>query len=183
VTWRIVALVAVVLAAVGASLAAVPLAKDVVAGRSAAVLEDVPGPETGPQCPADARYVDEEPDGLRRDVLAAWRELEAAAEQDGVRVCVNDGKRSNAQQQREFDEAVEKFGTEELAAHYVLPPEKSHHVKGFAVDVQPWAAAEWVAEHGQAYGWCRRYDNEYWHFEYDPDYPAGCPAMLPDATS
>lgn len=182
-TWRIVALVAVVVAAVGAMVVAVPLAVEVVGGRGLAVLEDVPGPESGPECPVDSRYVDEEPDGLRPDVLAAWRELRAAAERDGVLACVNDGKRSNAQQQREFDEAVEKFGTEELAAGYVLPPGKSNHVKGFAVDVQPWSAAEWVAEHGQAHGWCRRYDNEYWHFEYNPDYRTGCPEMLPDATS
>jgi hypothetical protein len=178
--WPVVALVLVVVACVAASVAAVPLAVDVVGGRAEAVLADVPGPETGPECPVDARYVDEEPDGLRDDVLAAWEELRAAAD---VTMCVNDGKRSNAQQQREFDEAVEKFGTPELAADYVLPPGKSNHVKGIAVDVQPYAAAEWVEANGQAYGWCRRYDNEYWHFEYDPGYRDGCPDLLPDATS
>ena len=181
--WRIVALAAVVLATAAAMVVAVPLARDVVAGQGVAVLEDVPGPVTGPVCPVDDRYVDEAPEGLRSDVLAAWRELRAAAEQDGERMCVNDGKRSRAQQQAEFDEAVEKFGTPELAADYVLPPEKSNHVKGFAVDVQPWSAAEWVADNGTEHGWCRRYENEYWHFEYNPDYTAGCPAMLPKATS
>jgi hypothetical protein len=178
-----VALVLVVLAVVAGCVLAVPLAVEVVGGRAVAVLADVPGPDTGPECPADARYVDEEPDGLRDDVRAAWDELRAAAQNDGVTMCVNDGKRSNAQQQREFDEAVEKFGTPELAANYVLPPEKSNHVKGIAVDVQPYAAAEWVEANGQAYGWCRRYDNEYWHFEYDPAHDDGCPAMVPDATS
>ena len=175
-----VALVLVVLAAIAGCVVAVPLAVEQTAGTPKAVLEDVPGPDTGPECPVDARYVDEEPEGLRPDVLAAWRELRAAAD---VTMCVNDGKRSNAQQQREFDEAVEKFGTPELAANYVLPPGKSNHVKGIAVDVQPYAAAEWVEANGQAHGWCRRYDNEYWHFEYDPGYTAGCPALLPDATS
>ena len=173
----------VVLAAIAGCVVAVPLAVEQTAGTPRAVLEDVPGPDTGPECPVDARYVDEEPDGLRDDVLAAWLDLRAAAEGDGVAMCVNDGKRSNAQQQREFDEAVEKFGTPELAANYVLPPEKSNHVKGFAVDVQPYAAAEWVEANGQAHGWCRRYDNEYWHFEYDPAYTGGCPDLLPDATS
>ncbi|MGB3438794.1 MAG: D-alanyl-D-alanine carboxypeptidase family protein [Actinophytocola sp.] len=185
-TWhsvrRLVPLAAVALAAVAAAVLAVPLAVEVVAGRPSAVLEDVPGPDTGPVCPVDTRYVDEEPDGLRRDVLAAWRELLAAAEDDDIRLCLNDGKRSAGQQQAEFDEAVAKFGTPELAANYVLPPGKSNHVKGFAVDVQPYAAAEWVADNGEALGWCRRYDNEYWHFEYDPDYPRGCPDMLPNAT-
>lgn len=180
---RVVALVLVVLAAAAAVVVAVPLARDVVAGRSAAVLEDVPGPDDGPVCPVDDRYVDEEPDGLRRDALAAWRELVTAARENGVRLCLNDGKRSNAQQQAEFDEAVEKFGTPELAANYVLSPEKSNHVKGFAVDVQPHSAAGWVAEHGGTLGWCRRYENEYWHFEYAPAYTDGCPALLADATS
>lgn len=161
---------------------ALPFAREPLAGRGKAVLEDVPGPTTGPVCPVDKRYVDEAPEGLRRDVLAAWRDLRAAAERDDVVMCVNDGKRSNAQQQAEFDEAVKKFGTPELAGNYVLPPEKSNHVKGFAVDVQPWSAASWVEDNGGALGWCRRYENEYWHFEYDPAHTAGCPALLPNAT-
>ncbi|MFC4852309.1 D-alanyl-D-alanine carboxypeptidase family protein [Actinophytocola glycyrrhizae] len=182
-TWRVGALVLVVLAAAAAVVGAVPLARDVVAGRGTPVIEDVPGPDTGPVCPVDERYVDEEPAGLRDDVLAAWRALRSAAQESGVPLCLNDGKRSAGQQRAEFDEAVRRFGTPELAANYVLPPERSNHVKGFAVDVQPWAAAEWVAANGGVHGWCRRYENEYWHFEYDPAHPQGCPAMLPDATA
>ncbi|HEV7978582.1 D-alanyl-D-alanine carboxypeptidase family protein [Amycolatopsis sp.] len=144
---------------------------------------EVPGPETGPVCPLDKRYVDEEPQGPRPDVLDGWKRLRAKAETQGVRLCVQDSKRSVAQQQREFTEAVRRFGTPELAARYVLPPEKSMHVKGIAVDIQPTASAAWVEGNGRALGWCRRYENEYWHFEYDPAYETGgCPAMLPSAT-
>jgi len=58
------------------------------------------------------------------------------------------------------------------------------HVKGIAVDVQPLASASWVEEHGESLGWCRRYDNEPWHFEYDPEYTtAGCPELLPSASA
>lgn len=161
----------------------VTLAYDRVAGRPAAILEEVPGPETGPACPLDMRYVDEEPGGLRQDVLDAWHRLRATAGEQGVRLCVQDGKRSVGQQQREFDEAVRRFGNAELAARYVLPPEKSMHVKGLAVDVQPLESAGWVERNGRALGWCRRYLNEEWHFEYDPGYvTAGCPAMLPSAS-
>lgn len=187
-TWRsagvVMGAVLLVLAVVvPLSLAGVlPFAREPLAGQGKAVLEDVPGPATGPVCPVDDRYVDEKPEGLRPDVLAAWRALLAAADAADVHLCVNDGKRSNAQQQAEFDAAVDKFGTPELAADYVLPPEKSNHVKGFAVDVQPYSAAGWVEEHGGALGWCRRYENEYWHFEYDRDYTAGCPSLLPNAT-
>lgn len=162
----------------------VTLAYDRVAGQPAAVLEEIPGPETGPVCPLDERYVDEKPDGLRPDVLDAWRRLRAAAGEQGVTLCVQDGKRSVRQQEAEFADAVRRFGTPELAGKYVLPPEKSMHVTGIAVDVQPLASAGWVERNGAALGWCRRYQNEAWHFEYDPDYAsAGCPALLPSAAA
>ncbi|RZS36383.1 D-alanyl-D-alanine carboxypeptidase-like protein [Herbihabitans rhizosphaerae] len=159
------------------------LAHEKVAGQAEAVLVEVPGPETGSPCPLDARYVDEQPNGLRADVLDAWHRLREAARNRQVPLCLNDGKRSIGQQQREFDDAVRRFGARELAAKYVLPPEKSMHVKGIAVDVQPYAAADWVERNGRALGWCRRYQNEKWHFEYDPGYvTAGCPPLLPSAT-
>ncbi|SHF54616.1 D-alanyl-D-alanine carboxypeptidase [Streptoalloteichus hindustanus] len=156
---------------------------DRVAGQPAAILDEIPGPETGPACPVDKRYVDEQPESLRPDVLAAWNRLRARAGEQGIQLCLNDGKRSVGQQEREFSDAVRRFGTRELAAKYVLPPEKSMHVKGIAVDIQPLRAAGWVERNGPALGWCRRYQNEEWHFEYDPSYAsAGCPPMLPSAT-
>ncbi|MEV8435973.1 D-alanyl-D-alanine carboxypeptidase family protein [Actinosynnema sp. NPDC051121] len=161
----------------------VVLVHDPVAGRPLAIVAEVPGPETGPVCALDGRYVDEQPDGLRPDVLEAWHRLRAAADGQGVGLCLNDGKRSVGQQRREFEDAVGRFGTPELAARYVLPPEKSMHVQGIAVDVQPLESAAWVEHNGPALGWCRRYLNEEWHFEYDPAYASGgCPAMLPSAT-
>ncbi len=179
----IVPLVLVVAAMVLGVTAGPALFPDRVAGKPAAVLEDVPGPETGPVCPLDGRYVDEPATGLRPAVRDAWRRLRAAAAEHGARLCVQDGKRSAAQQQHEFDDAVRRFGSAEMAERYVLPPEKSMHVQGIAVDVQPFAAASWVADNGAALGWCRRYRNEYWHFEYDPDYAtAGCPTLSPSAT-
>jgi hypothetical protein len=154
-----------------------------VPGRPVAIVEEVPGPETGQVCPLDGRYVDERPDGLRPDVLRAWQRLRAAAGGQGVGLCLNDGKRSVAQQRREFEDAVRRFGNAEPAARYVLPPEKSMHVTGIAVDVQPLESAAWVERHGPALGWCRRYLNEEWHFEHDPAYAtSGCPAMLPSAS-
>jgi hypothetical protein len=156
---------------------------DRVVGRPLAIVEEMPGPETGPPCPLDARYVDEQPERLPPDTLTAWQRLRAAAGQDGVQLCLNDGKRSREQQARQFADAVQRFGSAELASRYVLQPDESMHVRGIAVDVQPLASAAWVERNGVAYGWCRRYENEPWHFEYDPAYPAsGCPALLPSAT-
>jgi D-alanyl-D-alanine carboxypeptidase len=154
-----------------------------VVGRPQAIVEEMPGPETGPVCPLDARYVDEQPERLPPDTLAAWQRLRAAAGEDGVQLCLNDGKRSRDQQARQFAEAVERFGDAELASRYVLQPDESMHVVGIAVDVQPLASAAWVERNGSAFGWCRRYENEPWHFEYDSAYLAsGCPALLPSAT-
>lgn len=160
------------------------LAYEQVAGQPAVLLDEVVGADTGPACAPDDRYVDEPPRGLRADVLAAWNRLRTAAARQGIHLCLNDGKRSARQQQQEFDDAVRRFGTAELASRYVLPPEKSMHVKGIAVDVQPYASAQWVQTHGRTAGWCRRYDNEYWHFEYDRRYISeGCPELLPSATA
>ncbi|MFS8102422.1 D-alanyl-D-alanine carboxypeptidase family protein [Lentzea alba] len=151
-------------------------------GKPLAILEEVAGPPDGPNCSIDARYFDEDPDGLRPDVLQAWLSLRAKASEQGVKLCLNDGKRSRGQQQKEFDEAVERFGSEELAKQYVLPPDKSMHVLGLAVDIQPIESAKWVEKNGSTLGWCRRYENEQWHFEYDANYSTGgCPPMLPRA--
>jgi hypothetical protein len=156
---------------------------DRVAGQPVAIVDEMPGAETGPECPLDARYVDEPPERLPPDTLAAWQRLRTAAGQDGVQLCLNDGKRSREQQARQFADAVEQFGNAELASRYVLQPDESMHVKGLAVDVQPLASAAWVERNGPALGWCRRYENEPWHFEYDPAYAtSGCPALLPSAT-
>lgn len=171
-----------VLAALGPT-GPLPYRYERVAGRPVAIVAEVPGPETGPVCPLDERYVDEQPRRLRPDVLGAWRRLHTEAKRQGIELCLQDGKRSRGQQRREFDEAVRRFGSPELAARYVLPPEKSEHVKGIAADVQPFASAAWVERTGHALGWCRRYENEYWHFEYDRRYAAGeCPLLLPSAT-
>jgi hypothetical protein len=156
---------------------------DRVVARPIAIVAEMPGPETGPPCPLDARYVDERPERLPPDTLAAWQRLRAAAGENGVQLCLNDGKRSREQQARQFADAVQQFGSAEQASRYVLQPDESMHVVGVAVDVQPLASAAWVERNGSAIGWCRRYENEPWHFEYDPAYvTSGCPALLPSAT-
>jgi len=144
-----------------------------------AVDPDAPGDDHGKPCPADPRYVDEAPIGLRPDVAAAWAAATKTARAAGIVVCLNDGKRSRAQQQATFDNYVRQFGAA-MARQYVLPPAKSAHVLGFAVDVQPYAAYTWLERTGGALGFCRRYDNEAWHFEFDEAYrSSGCPARLP----
>ncbi|RAS66848.1 D-alanyl-D-alanine carboxypeptidase-like protein [Lentzea atacamensis] len=153
-------------------------------GKPLAILEEVPGPPDGPKCAIDERYLDEAPEGLPPHVRQAWQALRAKASEQGVQLCLNDGKRSRQQQQKEFDDAVEKFGTEELASRYVLnPPDRSMHVIGLAVDIQPIESAKWVEKNGSTFGWCRRYENEQWHFEYNAGYATGgCPPLEKSAT-
>ena len=94
-------------------------------------------------------------------------------------MCLADGKRSRAQQQATYDDYVAQYG-QAMADQYVLPPEKSAHVLGLAIDVQPYAGLHLAGGAPTARsGCCRIYDNEAWHFEYDPAFAtAGCPARL-----
>ncbi len=137
---------------------------------------DAPGDDAGEPCPSDPQYFDEQPTGLRADVAAAWQSAVARAATIGVRLCLNDGKRSRAQQQATYDDYVAQFGTA-MANDYVLPPDKSAHVLGYAIDVQPHAGYTWLQGTSGSLGFCRTYDNEVWHFEYDPAFmTGGCPA-------
>ncbi len=141
---------------------------------------DTPGPESGPECPGYPKYVDEKPTGLRSDVVTAWRHAVNVAAGKGITMCLNDGKRSRGQQQAQYDEYVREYGTQ-VADELVLPPSKSAHVVGIAVDVQPAAAYRWLQSTDGSLGFCRIYDNEAWHFEYNPDYrTTGCPSRLPE---
>lgn len=141
---------------------------------------DTPGPQTGAACPADKKYVNEVPTGLRSDVVTAWQQAVAAGKRNGITLCLNDGKRSRAQQQAQFDDYAARYG-EDVARQLVLPPEKSAHVVGIAVDAQPADAYQWLQSTKGSLGFCRIYDNEPWHFEYNPAYRTeGCPARLPE---
>ncbi|WP_380145471.1 D-alanyl-D-alanine carboxypeptidase family protein [Kibdelosporangium aridum] len=154
---------------------------DTVSGQATFDIRGVVGPDNGPPCPADRRYVDEQPKGLRDDVLPEFEKIKAAARSQNVTLCLNDGKRSSRQQQAQFDDYVRRYGSVEEARKHVLPAGRSMHELGTAIDVQPLSAAGWLERTAGSYGWCRRYENEPWHFEYDPGYRNGCPAMLPHA--
>lgn len=125
------------------------------------------------------QYADEPPTGLRADVRAAWLSVKKQAAGRGVTLCLNDGKRSKAQQIALFQAYVKRYGRA-AATDLVLPWASSAHVKGYAVDVQPAAADRWLQATRGRPGFCRIYDNEAWHFEYSPTYrTSGCPARQP----
>ncbi|WP_243057154.1 M15 family metallopeptidase [Nocardioides sp. SR21] len=104
------------------------------------------------------------------------------ARTDGVTLVVNSGWRSRAHQQRLFDEAVQRYGSEDEARRYVATPDGSAHVTGDALDIGPPEGAAWLGEHGAAYGLCQVFANEAWHFELATSPGGTCPEMLPDSS-
>lgn len=94
---------------------------------------------------------------------------------------VSSGRRSAAEQQALLDTAVATYGSRAEAERWVLPPERSQHVRGLAVDVKPVGGAAWLDREGHRWGLCRRYANETWHFELLTAPGRPCPALEPDA--
>jgi hypothetical protein len=116
-------------------------------------------------------------------LLGALRRAATDAARDGVEFLVDSGWRSRAYQERLLHEAVSKYGSEREAARWVATPDTSAHVSGDAVDIGPAAAAAWLSARGAAYGLCRTYGNEPWHYELHPEaVDRGCPPVYADPT-
>ena len=87
-----------------------------------------------------------------------------------------------------LDEATAKYGSRSVALRWVFAPERSMHVQGLAIDVGSGPDAEWLSDHGAAFGLCRTLSWEWWHFEWRPGWedarrcptPARSPADAPD---
>ena len=111
---------------------------------------------------------------------------QAAAKEEGVRLEITSGYRSLDRQAALFKAAVKKYGSEEAASHWVLPPASSHHPLGLAIDVNypnDLISTLWLEKNGFIYGLCRAYVNEWWHFEALTAPGQPCPAMVADASS
>ncbi|GAA0964666.1 M15 family metallopeptidase [Actinocorallia libanotica] len=116
-------------------------------------------------------------------LLRAVREAATKAKADGVDLFITSGWRSADYQRRLFSQAITRYGGRKAAERYVLPPEKSAHVEGKAVDIGPTDAADWLGRQGPAFGLCQIYTNEMWHFELATRPGGPCPPQLPDATA
>lgn len=113
----------------------------------------------------------------------------AAAKKSGHTLSITSGFRSLARQEYLFNRAIQRHGSAKAASKWVLPPKKSNHPWGIAIDINYGTggnkgkkAAAWLEKNGYKYGLCRRYKNEWWHFE--PLVAPGhkCPAMEPYAS-
>ena len=115
-------------------------------------------------------------------LLAALRQAATDAGNHGAAFVVDSGWRSAEYQEGLLRDAVAKYGSAEEAARWVAAPDRSAHVSGRAVDLAGDGARAWLASYGAAYGLCRIYDNEPWHYELRPQATEhGCPARYPDA--
>lgn len=114
---------------------------------------------------------------LRKAIQDASRH----AQGDGIVVQITSGWRSKGFQQRLFDDAVRRYGSDALAAQFVASPSVSRHVQGEAVDVAPVAADTWLVRNGAQFGLCQIYANEVWHFELVADGQGHCPPLRANA--
>jgi hypothetical protein len=182
-------IVLVSLAILGGAIAAFVVQRPLVASAPSSPSADV-RLSTAPQTALDeadgvipdgvaVSVFDEEIPAVGRldpDLLDALRRAATVAAADGVGLRVNSGWRSPQYQQQLLQEAVAEYGSHEAATRWVAAPETSAHVSGDAVDIAPSDAADWLSEHGAAYGLCQIYRNESWHYELRPGaVDDGCP--------
>jgi len=136
--------------------------------------------------PAGTTVFDDGVPGVARldaRLLGALRLAATDAAGDGVEFVVDSGWRSPEYQEHLLREAVRKYGSDEEAARWVATPNRSAHVSGDAVDIGPADATAWLSDHGAAYGLCRIYGNEPWHYELRPQAgDHGCPPTYADPT-
>ncbi|MGO1560404.1 hypothetical protein CZ771_08570 [Actinomycetales bacterium JB111] len=109
--------------------------------------------------------------------------LREASSDYGMEFVITTGWRSERYQAWLLQDAIDTYGSAEEASRWVATPSGSAHVSGDAVDLQ-FDAADWLSRHGAAYGLCRTYANESWHYELrDGAAQNGCPEPLADASS
>lgn len=95
-------------------------------------------------------------EGMRPDVAAAYDQMVAAAQGDGITLVVVSGFRSDAEQAELF------------AAHpdptWVAPPGHSLHRCATELDLGPSSAYSWLAGNAARFGFVQRYSWEAWHY-------------------
>ena len=151
----------------------------------------IPQKVKAPKCPRSMRALGQGPiiHGTKRPgaLDPTMRNRFLAAQTAGLalghKISVRSGWRSWSTQDRLYQNALIKYGSARIASRWVLPPEKSMHVWGLALDIQ-FASPEaktWFRWHSNRFGLCRTYENEWWHFE--PVVAPGkkCPALKPFA--
>ena len=120
--------------------------------------------------------------GLTPELAVAYTVADRAAADRGVPLYIVSGRRSWAEQNALWRQGIREHGSPGRAQRWVLPPHRSTHVSGRAVDVGPRRGAAWLEANGHRWGLCRSFDNEWWHFEFATLPGTRCPRRLPDAS-
>ena len=125
------------------------------------------------------------PEEINPLVLARFLSAQAAAKELGIELSIDSGYRSPEKQNYLYQRAIKTYKSAEEAMKWVLPSVLSRHPWGLALDVNlnhDKSGATWLEANGAAFGLCRVYVNEWWHFE-PLTAPGGiCPPLLPDAS-
>jgi LAS superfamily LD-carboxypeptidase LdcB len=126
------------------------------------------------------------PKALVPKMSSRFKAAKLAAKKNGHTLNMTSGFRSYARQKYLFEQAIKRHGSAAAASKWVLPPGKSNHPWGIAIDVNYGSggakgkkAAAWLEKNGYKYGLCRRYKNEWWHFEPLVAPGTKCPKMEP----
>jgi LAS superfamily LD-carboxypeptidase LdcB len=124
---------------------------------------------------------------LHRLAAEAWAALTAAARADGHAAPLLlpvSGYRTVDEQAWLWDGALAKYGDPEVACRWVARPGTSAHQSGRAVDchlgdpieseyaeaIRQTPAFHWLVTHAEGFGFYP-YDQEPWHWEYNPPWP------------
>ncbi|MFC4373854.1 M15 family metallopeptidase [Nocardia halotolerans] len=121
-------------------------------------------------------------EGLDPPLALAYTLAERRAHAEGVPLSITSGYRTPEQQELLWQDGLATHGSPGEARRWVLPPAESTHVSGRAVDVGPQVGAQWLETHGNRWGLCRTFSNEWWHFELTTVPGTPCPPMVPDAS-
>jgi transglycosylase-like protein with SLT domain/D-alanyl-D-alanine carboxypeptidase-like protein len=113
-------------------------------------------------------------EGMRPDVAAAYDQMAAAAQADGVVLLVVSGFRSDAEQAELF--AANPDPT------WVAPPGQSLHRCATELDIGPSSAYGWLASNASRFGFVQRYSWEAWHYGFEAG-PAPCSAAGESVTA
>ena len=124
--------------------------------------------------------------GLDPNMQNALLAMFAAAPEDvraGLRI--NSAYRSPELQERLYQDALRRYGSEAEARRWVAPPGRSQHNHGRAVDLgyASDAAREWAHANAAAHGLAFPLSNENWHIELAGarGMPTGAPQTAPQS--
>lgn len=106
-------------------------------------------------------------EGLDYEFLKKLNQMKGAMPPELGGFSISSGHRSEESQQKIWNEAVKKYGSEAAARKWAAKPGSSSHQFGLAADLKFGSdkARKWMHEHASEFGLDFRLQNEDWHIE------------------